>query len=232
MNELKILKVAITQNDTSYLRFLSTKSFKEKFKVKRIAINDFLKGEDIDLLIFSGGQDISPVIYNDTSHVSTYSHPDRDIEEMKLYMLATKKGIPMVGICRGAQFITALQPNGFIIQNIGGHDHLFDGHMIRTEKGKEFMVSSVHHQMMYPFNVPNHKVFASTIDNISSIYEIGNTKKYSSVVKSLLDNSVKEPEIVYYEDSKALCIQGHPEYYQVDTKFPNYCTDLITELLL
>ena len=54
-----------------------------------------------DLVCFTGGADVSPALYNHPTHPTTYFDQGRDAQEMAIFEAATKKGTPMVGICRG-----------------------------------------------------------------------------------------------------------------------------------
>ena len=54
-----------------------------------------------DLVCFTGGADVSPQLYGHPVHPATYFDQTRDSQEMAIFEAATKKGTPMVGICRG-----------------------------------------------------------------------------------------------------------------------------------
>lgn len=112
------LKVVITQNDKSYLKWIIKSNIG---KVRPVLEKDFLEGKKADLVVFTGGQDVTPSLYKDSPHKTTYAHAERDLNELKIYAMACKQGIPKLGICRGSQFLTAIQPNGFLIQHISGH---------------------------------------------------------------------------------------------------------------
>ena len=71
-------------------------------KVVGISFDSFLKNpEKADLVYFSGGEDVSPHVYNEPTHPTTYSYPKRDMLEMRVYYEARLLNIPIIGVCRG-----------------------------------------------------------------------------------------------------------------------------------
>ncbi len=225
---MKLLRVVIVGGNTSYVSWL----YDDDYKVELVPENMFVTGAEVDLAIFTGGQDVSPSVYGDTPNRATYSHPDRDLKEFKIYHELVKRDIPKVGICRGAQFMTAVQPNGFLIQDVTNHSS-HGGHDILDIKSKKtYRASSTHHQMMYPFNIEGHLIIAATHrEPLSDRYEVG-SKGFKGFETFMLKKGSLEPEVVFYEDDKALCIQGHPEYFPNTEKFPTYCRELVKEYLL
>jgi putative glutamine amidotransferase len=61
--------------------------------------------EFVDGLVFSGGSDLDPALFGDTSvHPDTYGiDADRDTFELELARLAYERDVPVMGICRGIQ---------------------------------------------------------------------------------------------------------------------------------
>lgn len=183
-----------------------------------------------DLALFTGGEDVSPELYGETYHESTGVNKYRDEKEVKMYNKLQEAGIPCLGICRGSQFLTALQENGRLIQDVKNHAmwgqheliNLIDG--IPKEITEGLTITSTHHQMMYPFDVPNHIILAISPFRSRDYYMLNN------------DVNVKEipcePEIVYYQNTKCLCIQGHPEMMKQPNKTIDYCNILVEKILL
>ena len=183
-------------------------------------------GCDIDALVIWGGEDISPSIYGDM--VSRYTHAPsvpsrRDRIEMDACMAAIDRGIPIIGVCRGAQLVCALA-GGRLIQHVNGHS---GSHMMETSEGDLIRTTSVHHQMMYPFDV-ECELLAWSETNRSDVYIIGNDQTDPS-----MENKC-EPEVVWFPEIKALAIQGHPEFVSnPDTDpFVQYCMRMVDQYIL
>jgi putative glutamine amidotransferase len=63
--------------------------------------------EICDGFLFTGGQDVDPLIYGETSNGTGEVSLIRDMQEMNLLDLCLETGTPVLGICRGIQFINA-----------------------------------------------------------------------------------------------------------------------------
>lgn len=72
----------------------------------------------IDGLLVPGGQDVSPLLYGENPAPSVgYTLADTDRTEIALVREASKRGIPVFGICRGMQLINVAF-GGTLIQDI------------------------------------------------------------------------------------------------------------------
>ncbi|MCA2570681.1 gamma-glutamyl-gamma-aminobutyrate hydrolase family protein [Microcystis sp. M42BS1] len=167
------------------------------FKGKAVTNPDELY--EASALILWGGEDIATSFYNEAPvySFSNYQPSRRDLIERNLVNRAKELKIPILGVCRGAQLLCALD-GGKLWQHVDNHagfDHeveLYDGRVIQT--------NSLHHQMMRPRD--------------------GNDLLGWSVPRSPIKfdqngehNDVKpEPEVVHFVDMMALGVQGHPEY--------------------
>lgn len=62
-------------------------------------------GRTLDGLIVGGGDDIDPALYTDTDGGAPVADPARDRLELALLAQALEAGLPILGICRGAQLL-------------------------------------------------------------------------------------------------------------------------------
>jgi putative glutamine amidotransferase len=171
------------------------------------------------VLVVWGGADISPSLYNRAVGSQTYADSvlsRRDQLEWDLMKRAYEINIPIIGICRGAQMLCALA-GGFLIQDVTNHGN---SHDVITDTGQVFKASSLHHQMMFPFEV-DHKLIAWSKAKLSQHYLD-------------VDDDVDvpcEPEFVYFPKQKGIAIQWHPEFMEVECAANHYVKDKIKELL-
>jgi anthranilate/para-aminobenzoate synthase component II len=187
---------------------------------------DIRDGIPMDALVIWGGEDISPSIYGDK--VSSYTSADeelsdRDRLEVMAVSEAMARGIPVIGVCRGAQLVCAMS-GGRLIQHVNNHGR---SHKITTFDGHNVVTSSVHHQMMYPFDV-EHVMIGWSTERRSDVYIIGSDMNDEKMFGQV------EPEIVWFPKTKCLAIQGHPEFHgdpETDP-FVQYCMAKVRQFIL
>lgn len=156
-----------------------------------------------DLLLLHGGEDISPSLYNHSVSKHTYAseRPSRrDVIEWDMLERAKKLGIPVIGICRGAQMLCA-SAGGFLIQHVDNHGGTHD---VQTKEGDVVETNSCHHQMMYPFDVEHEMLM--WIENKRSKRHI------VAGERSITLELPCEPETVYFPKIKGFAPQWHPEW--------------------
>lgn len=172
-----------------------------------------------DCIVGWGGADISPSLYNRevSDRTGAGDRPSyRDKVEWEHMLRAKELGIPIIGICRGAQMLCALA-GGFLLQDVSNHT---SAHVVLTKDGKTFKVSSLHHQMLYPFDV-EHEMIAWTPTPLSTHYLDVNTP---------IDVAI-EPEFVYFPKEKGIAIQWHPEFMRQGCEANVYVETKLRELL-
>lgn len=183
------------------------------------------KLEEADVVLFTGGEDVSPELYGHPAHAYTYNNRKRDEEEMKVYFQAKKLGLPCVGICRGGQFLNVMS-GGKMYQHVtkhAGKDHKLICHG-KYETYNAIIASSTHHQMMCP-----------TED--AMIIATANQGSVRYVVNDDMNTFRDEPcdveyEVVYYKDKKNLCFQPHPEFMDNNLfELRTFFNDLVHDML-
>lgn len=157
--------------------------------------------EEADLVLFCGGTDVYAGRYGQKSHrfAESPDHP-RDEKEIALFKQAVALGKPMLGICRGSQLLCVMN-HGTLVQHQPNPDYI---HPIQTFDGKEILITSTHHQAQHPFNLQegvDYKMLAWTKGYLG--FHQGQDGEEL--------NPPVEAEVVYYPNTRALAIQGHPE---------------------
>ena len=181
---------------------------------------------DAQVVLFTGGEDISPELYNEKNEGYSYVSRRRDNLEREIFE-SIKPNQLVLGICRGSQFLCAMN-GGKIVQDVTNHA-LEGTHQIVLDNSEGMEVTSTHHQMMYPFNLSKscYTLLGSSIPTRSNHYYGGGIN-----VENILKYG--EPEIVLFHKKdcpKCLAIQGHPEMMLKTSKFVNWENNKLKELL-
>ena len=216
MEKTKIKVIVADNTDaTSYIDFL-----KLAFDVEVLKHSEMFKNK-IDLVLFTGGEDVDPSFYGETKNKKTFSNLQRDEKEFDV--ANDLRNVPKLGICRGAQFLTVFN-GGKLIQHVENHT---SEHLV-TIGLSTYVTTSTHHQMMYPFKLePNlYEILGHSTYFLSDQYLNGDNENIN------LPDNFLEPEIVYYPLSHSLCIQGHPEHSNASDDFKVKCLQLIENYLI
>lgn len=177
-----------------------------------------------DVVMFTGGEDVTPRLYGEKVGKYTSCNPVRDEKEATAFLVCQDLGIPVLGICRGAQFLN-VQSGGKMVQHVSGHGA---PHEVLTNKNMTVVLSSTHHQMMNPFLLDEKDyTLIGWSEGISDTYLNGENEDNHLFMMERI-----EPEILYYPKTKALCIQAHPEIMNPNSKGVEFCRSLVKEYLL
>jgi len=175
-----------------------------------------------NILLLHGGADISPSLYKEKANSFCYASnklSERDRLEVALVAQALALNLPIIGICRGAQLLCAMD-GGTLIQHVVGHAE-YGGHIIQdTLTKKYYRANSAHHQMMQPLADRGNQILAICPEPLVGYGENNQPKKYASC-----------PEIVYFPHMRGIGIQGHPEWMP-HSEFTLYCAELINKYIL
>lgn len=176
--------------------------------------------EEADIACFTGGADVSPELYGDKKHATTFNSPARDQEEMELFSFFEEKGVPMVGICRGGQFLNVMS-GGRMYQHVTMHTRSHEITDART--GRNVFVSSTHHQMFMPSPEAILVAFSTP----------GGTREWFDGEVARRDVSNTDYEVLYYPNTRCLCFQPHPEFTGHEYQdMHNYFKGLVEEFLI
>jgi len=212
VTEKQKLRLVIADNSSSkeYVNFLS-----EVYDVTVVK-----HGDTADLVLFTGGEDVFPSYYGEKVGKHTSYNERRDKLEQDVY--ENYRYTPKLGICRGNQFL-AVMKGGKLIQHVSGHGQ---SHYVTTKDGMNIEVTSTHHQMVYPFDLPQdrYELIAWSKNFRSSTYLNGNDEEID------LHRDFLEVEIIKWGND-ALGIQGHPEYSSASSHFKKYALQLIQQLI-
>lgn len=161
---------------------------------------------DATLVLFTGGEDVDPSMYGQQRHPLTSPNYMRDAEEKKEYDLAKELGLPMVGICRGGQFLNVVN-TGTMWQHVNNHNGRHAATVLGINKTIE--VSSDHHQMMRPSLIQDVIVLLEAVESTKKEDMLGGAVKTRYITKEYPEVDI---EALYYPLTNSLCFQPHPEY--------------------
>jgi putative glutamine amidotransferase len=77
--------------------------------------------EGMDGLVISGGADLDPALYGESSNGSHEPDAGRDGVDLRAFQAAAARALPVLGICRGMQAINAFS-GGSLVQHVDGHE--------------------------------------------------------------------------------------------------------------
>ena len=218
--EIKQTLNIVIADDASSLDYVSY--LKEKFEVIVHKTKDVKNPKDIDLVLFTGGEDVNPEQYCERVGKFTNINKSRDNKEIETFNKFRNHSF-LLGVCRGSQLLTVL--NGAkLIQHVEGHCR---DHSMIVRNNLKYNITSSHHQMLYPFdlNEKDYELIAYSEYFQSKTYLNGDNEEIE------LPKNFLEPEIVYYKNTNSLCIQGHPEWNHCEKRTSNMCLNLINTYL-
>lgn len=209
MREVYDLRVFIVGGGMQYMRMFFEAGLKGARSV-----------EDANIICFTGGEDVDPRMYDQKPIEATYFNPRRDAYEAGIYgeALALKK--PMIGICRGSQFLNVMN-GGKLWQDVNKHA-IHGTHSITDMRNGEELIgmTSTHHQQMIPGKDANVLAMAC----------LSTRKESDTQVLEREKPEADDTEVVWYADSLSLCFQPHPEFSHGACR--NYFLDLLDEYIL
>jgi gamma-glutamyl-gamma-aminobutyrate hydrolase PuuD len=159
--------------------------------------------EEAGIVVFTGGEDVSPYLYGEQKLKVSYCNPLRDQKEVEVHKAIPEKTIK-VGICRGGQFLNVMN-GGRMYQDVDNHTRT---HKVYNALTKECLgeVTSTHHQMMIPH--ASGEIIVQARETTSRVRAIG---EFVGVFRD-------DTEVVVYPRTKTLCFQPHPEYGHENTE--------------
>ena len=179
----------------------------------------FKKPSDFGLILFTGGEDITPEWYGDKSPLRMcYNNIQRDKMELYVLSLARKHNVRCIGICRGVQFLNVLS-DGKMYHDV--NNHAGKHHNVITSSGEVIRVNSLHHQMIIP--AKDSYVIAWADERMST--------RYYGEDDRLVDGPGKEPEAALFPEMESAGVQWHPELLPVLSRGRGWFYGLAEDLL-
>ena len=156
----------------------------------------------LDGLLMTGGEDVDPAWYGEDILNGTVSvNAPRDTTDMLLLEAARKRGIPVLGICRGEQIVNVFR-GGSLWQDLP------------SQVGVE-----VAHRQKEPYNVGTHWAYIEKGTLLHSLLQTDSVMVntfHHQAVKRLAEGFTVNARgadgvVEGYEGPGCLCVQFHPE---------------------
>ncbi len=185
--------------------------------------------KEADILIIPGGLDINTELYGEARGKYTGKPSlERDNKEIEAFKYAVEKGMMIVPICRGAQLSCVLS-GGKLIQHVTNHS---GDHECKTYDSDTILTNSIHHQMMYPWDIPADEYdLISWTESLSTTYLDGNDQEIEFPDIAKINGKIIEPEIVWFKKTRTLAIQWHPEMLWYRNVAESYTLDYVNKLI-
>ena len=152
----------------------------------------------VDMLLFCGGEDFEPSRFGETNHVNLGEvNLRRDAWEFALADEAIRRRIPLLGICRGCQFIN-IRFGGTLWQDLPSEKEGAKVHRLEGEHESAFMSGTYLHKLVGPMITVNSR-------HHQAVKDVAKGFKISAVSP---DGVI---EAIEGTDYPAVGVQFHPE---------------------
>jgi putative glutamine amidotransferase len=167
---------------------------------------------DCDALVLSGGIDTHPGYYNSQQlvypNMPKQFYEKRDAFEKSLFLSALKKGMPVLGICRGLQLVNCIL-GGNLQQDLAGKNAIHKA--IVDETGKQF-------DKAHGVHIAAGSLLAEINGSERAVVNSAHHQCVQQLADELLATALSDDGVIEgleWKDKKGkpflLCVQWHPE---------------------
>lgn len=180
------------------------------------------KQENANLIVYLGGPDVSPNMYMQNKHITTFTNPELDKKEIEVYDTAITDGKAQVGICRGGQLLHCLA-GGWLYQDVDKHNRSHEAFTLIGDINRKGIVTSDHHQAMGDINCGELLMFSPAL----SSFKEGSSSSDEALqdLTYEVDRKSIDIEAMAYPLHNSMSYQPHPEW-SLDSKCGSYCKDM------
>ncbi|HLD80238.1 MAG TPA: gamma-glutamyl-gamma-aminobutyrate hydrolase family protein [Candidatus Nanoarchaeia archaeon] len=161
--------------EQAYLHYFETFGLKLLLIPNGGDVDYYFKHFPIERVILSGGNDVDPLLYGGKRSENSSIAPERDATEKRMIELALEKKIPLLGICRGMQFLNVYFGGKLVVlkdvlgegAHPSGKDHSLNIVTDQDVLGSKVMVNSFHNQGLTQKELsPQLRMFAVSDEGI------------------------------------------------------------------
>lgn len=161
--------------------------------------------EQLDALIIGGGDDIGAELYHSEITLDVRIDPERDVLELELLAYAEDAGLPVLGICRGAQMMNVFY-GGTLYSDIRGMPR--DKTNIRTVLARKFVTLNEGSEI--------HEIICKDIIRVNSLHHQAVDKVGEGITVSGYDRGEFVQAIERNDREFFIGVQWHPEFLVFD----------------
>lgn len=183
-------------------------------KVWDVVVTDTFK--DADLVLFTGGEDVCPLLYRHPQHYTTRFSQFRDDTDLQMFYKAKSMALPMLGVCRGFQFLSVMCGSTLIQDS-----NQFSLHEVMCDDGVVRNTNSAHHQIVTLDSLDKSNA-ARVMARASGNYVV---KEYNEDIHSFVTRGGAgdiEMASWVHDGNDFFGIQGHPEWGSMPKDFLEY----------
>lgn len=162
--------------------------------------------ERLDGLVLTGGEDVNPLVYEADPHRDLGTTDiARDRFEIALLEAAEKRGIPVLGICRGIQVVNVAR-GGTLYQDIHAESDSKMSHF-----PKSMPMESLHHRISVEPGSLLRRIFDTDLLTVNSFHhqavrEVGRDLQVTARARDGIIEALEDPSRPFY-----LAVQFHAE---------------------
>ncbi len=166
-----------------------------------------------DGILFTGGQDVQPHLYNEkTINNSVICCPMRDSMELKVLSYAMEQEKPILGICRGLQFINVAL-GGTLYQDLPAEHPSLTRHLQTPPYSDSIHEVTLCKDEPLSFLIKKEKIKVNSLHH-QAIKELAPTLKSMAISEDGLIESVYLPDYSFL-----WAVQWHPEFSYKEDRF-------------
>lgn len=180
---------------------------------------------EVDGLVLTGGEDISPELYGDWADETVHVNPERDGVEYRYIEAACARAIPILGICRGIQVLNVYF-GGTLVLDLEKYHNRIHRAISDTEDRYHEINLSKESLLMTSVNRERGRVNSS---HHQAADRIGSGLKVTARAD---DGTVEAIEAAAASPTRIVAVQWHPERMEYDNPFARGVLELYQSFLL
>ncbi len=159
--------------------------------------------QDAEFWQFTGGEDVSPILYGQRN-VASGNSVSRDTVEVGVFREGLLQKKKLLGVCRGSQFLTVMSGHS-LWQDVDNHAIGGTHKATMLNSGEDYDVTSTHHQMMHLNGDTPYELLMTASRTSYKLNDKGRAPMEE-------EEYGRDVEAVFYPITNALAFQPHPEF--------------------